>query len=125
MGLFVTISVLVLLFSLEAIAWGEHGHRTVAYLARMYFTEEAETLYNELIEPSETFDISDGAVWADNRSVQSRMPFSKPWHYIDAKDNPPKTCKINYNSDCHADKGCIVAAIANLVRFYNTWSLVF
>lgn len=97
-------------------AWGEIGHRTVAYLARMYFTEDAEALFQELVKPTDTFDISDGAVWPDNRRVQGKRPWSKPWHYIDAKDEPPKKCRVNYNSDCNEEKGCVVSAIANLVR---------
>lgn len=116
MELFVKILGLLLLLSLHATAWGEHGHRTVGYLARMYFTEEAENLYNELVEPTSIFDISDGAVWPDSNSVRSKMPYSRPWHYIDAKDNPPMTCKINFTADCDPEKSCIVAAIVNQVR---------
>jgi S1/P1 Nuclease len=116
MELFVKILSLFLLLSLQATAWGEHGHRTVGYLARMYFTEAGENLYNELVKPNSTFDVSDGAVWPDRHSVRSKMPFSRPWHYIDAKDTPPTTCKINFEADCDSHKSCIVAAIANLVR---------
>jgi hypothetical protein len=113
--IFVQTALLVLSLSIESVAWGEHGHRTVAYLARLYFTPAGEALFNELVAPTETFDISDAAVWADSHNVQSRMPWSKPWHYIDAKDNPPKNCTINYSSDCDPDKHCIIAAIANMV----------
>src|SRR5947199_1829773 len=113
MSPFTPVFILVLMLSAQAIAWGEHGHRTVAYLARMYFTAEAEALFNELVEPTETFDISDGAVWADSFKVKARMPWSRPLHYIDAKDNPPKECKVNYTRDCDPDDKCIVAGIAN------------
>lgn len=106
---------LVLSLSIESTAWGEHGHRTVGYLARLYFTPEGEALFNELVAPNEIFDISDGAVWADNHNVQTKMPYSKPWHYIDAKDNPPEKCIINYSRDCHPDKHCIISAIVNMV----------
>jgi len=107
---------LVLSLSLESLAWGEHGHRTVGYLARLHFTKEAEALFNELVEPTASFDISDGAVWADSRSVQAKMPWSKPWHYIDAQDEPPKNCTINYNRDCDLQRHCVVSAIVNMVR---------
>ena len=89
----------------------------------MYFTDEGEALFNELVEPTDTFDISDGAVWADNFSVQNKMPFSKPWHYIDAKDDPPTTCKVKYNRDCDADKRCIVSAIVNMVGHLSVHSV--
>lgn len=115
MEILTNVFLLFLFFSSQAAAWGEHGHRTVAYLARMYFSDAAENLYNELMQPTDTFDISDGAEWPDQRSTQGKMPWSKPWHYIDAKDNPPKTCKINYNVDCDPDKECVIAAIKNMV----------
>ncbi|KAH0848690.1 hypothetical protein FOPE_02598 [Fonsecaea pedrosoi] len=107
---------ILLCLASKAFSWGELGHRTVGYLAQMYFTPEAENLFDELVHPTESFDISDGAVWADDWATQTRMPWSKPWHYIDAKDNPPKKCKVNFNADCDPDKKCIVTAIANMVR---------
>ena len=116
MGSLLPASLLVLLLGTQALAWGEHGHRTVGYLARMYFTDTGEALFNELVKPTDAFDISDGAVWADSFNVQNKMPFSKPWHYIDAKDNPPEECKVKYNRDCNEDKSCIVSAIVNMVR---------
>ncbi|OAL37675.1 hypothetical protein AYO20_03182 [Fonsecaea nubica] len=106
---------ILLCLASKAFSWGELGHRTVGYLAQMYFTSEAENLFDELVHPTESFDISDGAVWADDWATQTRMPWSKPWHYIDAKDNPPKKCKVNFNADCDPDKKCIVTAIANMV----------
>ncbi|KIW87963.1 uncharacterized protein Z519_11548 [Cladophialophora bantiana CBS 173.52] len=103
----------------RVLSWGELGHRTVGYLAQMYFSSEAESLFDELVRPTESFDISDGAVWADDRKVQGRMAWSKAWHFIDAKDNPPRKCKVNFNADCDPDKKCIIAAIANLTTQVN------
>jgi hypothetical protein len=99
----------------QVTAWGELGHRTVGYLAQLYFTPEATELFNDLILPTETFDISDGAIWADSFAVQHKYPYSKFWHYIDAKDDPPNTCQVNFDDDCDTDKHCIVTAIANQV----------
>lgn len=115
MALGAKISLIIFLCISRALAWGEHGHRTVGYLAQLYFTTDAENLVDELIKPTETFDISDGAVWPDSFNVQSKYPWSKPLHYIDAKDDPPKTCKVNFNADCDPDERCIVAAITNFV----------
>src|ERR1700742_3334946 len=106
MGSIAKLPLLILLLTPQVLAWGEHGHRTVGYLAQLFFTPEAESLFNELIKPTDMFDISDGAVWADNRTVQSRYPWSKPLHFIDAKDNPPENCKVNFNEDCDPDKSC-------------------
>ncbi|KIX08665.1 uncharacterized protein Z518_03322 [Rhinocladiella mackenziei CBS 650.93] len=80
----------------------------------MYFTDAAENLFHELVEPTEKFDISDGAVWADSNSVRFKWPWSRAWHFIDAKDDPPEVCNIHYSSDCDPDKECIIAAIKNM-----------
>src|ERR1700742_3340730 len=104
---FAALPLIVLLLASRVLAWGEIGHRTVGYLAGMYFSSEADNLFNELVQPSKTFDISDGAVWADSFKVQSRMPWSKPWHYIDAQDDPPHKCKVNFNGDCDPKKRCV------------------
>lgn len=108
---------LLIALTSHVLDWGELGHRTVGYLAQMYFTAEAEHLFSDLIIPTEAFDISDGAVWADNFSVQSRYPWSKPLHFIDANDEPPTTCGVNIDADCDWYKRCIVAAISNFVRY--------
>jgi hypothetical protein len=38
------------------------------------------------------------------------------FHYIDAEDDPPTSCNIDYERDCHASEGCIVSAIANYTQ---------
>lgn len=38
--------------------------------------------------------------------------FSAPFHFIDAEDNPPSSCSVDYNRDC-GPSGCSVSAIAN------------
>lgn len=38
--------------------------------------------------------------------------YSAPYHFIDAEDNPPSSCSVDYNRDCGA-AGCSVSAIAN------------
>jgi hypothetical protein len=116
-----TLTLFLPLFS-HVLAWGEIGHRTVGYLAQLHFTTDGEKLFDELVKPNDKFDISDGAVWADSFNVQSRMPFSKPWHYIDAKDDPPNKCQIRFNADCPEDKNCVVGAITNLVSHAHIWT---
>ena len=37
--------------------------------------------------------------------------YTRTWHYIDANDDPPRTCGINMTRDCASD--CVVSAIAN------------
>ena len=46
----------------SVLAWGNIGHRTVAYLAEMYLSPGATTYVSALLGDA---DISDAAVWAD------------------------------------------------------------
>ena len=64
----------------QAAAWGGLGHRTVGYLAQHFFTEEASQLIQDILKPSNTFDISDAAVWPD--TIRQRQPFTEGWHFI-------------------------------------------
>ncbi|KAI6910041.1 hypothetical protein KC318_g1364 [Hortaea werneckii] len=94
-----------------AACWGSLGHRTVGYLAQHYFTDAAAQLFEGLINPSEHFDVSDAAVWADR--IRWRRHYTGGWHFIDANDSPPETCNVNFSRDCEEDRGCVVSALAN------------
>jgi hypothetical protein len=61
-------------------SWGDVGHRTVAYLAERFFTEQGAQLANDLLTNNQGFDISDASVWAD--TVKRKRPYTRPWHYI-------------------------------------------
>lgn len=63
-----------------AACWGSLGHRTVGYLAQHYFTDAAAQLFEGLIDPSEHFDVSDAAVWADR--IRWRRHYTGGWHFI-------------------------------------------
>ncbi|KAJ4549383.1 hypothetical protein HRR78_004841 [Exophiala dermatitidis] len=117
---------IILLFSLVflpsiASAWGSLGHRTVAYLASMYFSTPATIMANHLLNGQ---DISEAALFPD------KFAWSAAWHYIDARDDPPRYCGINMTRDCggggdddllnryhvqseQESQGCVVTAIAN------------
>ena len=95
-----------------AACWGTLGHRTVAYLAQRYFSSGTEIYVNNLLENQ---DISDAAIWAD---IIRRTPIgagTAGWHYIDAQDDPPRTCAVKYSRDCLPREGCVVSAITNMV----------
>jgi hypothetical protein len=38
------------------------------------------------------------------------------FHFIDSEDDPPNSCNVDYERDCHATEGCIVSAIANYTQ---------
>lgn len=52
------------------------------------------------------------ASWADSYRATSAGKWSSSFHYIDAEDNPPSDCNVDYDRDC-GDTGCSVSAIAN------------
>jgi hypothetical protein len=54
------------------------------------------------------------AVQADTYKYTSAGLYSKPYHFIDAQDDPPSSCNVDYNRDCGSG-GCVVAAIQNYV----------
>lgn len=113
-------------------AWGSLGHRTVAYLASLYFTPRSTTFTNHLLNGQ---DISEAALFPDKVRHMPAFAYTAAWHYIDAQDDPPRQCGINVTRDClAADGGCVVSAIANhtarvadlsLPRFYRGQSLRF
>jgi len=76
-------NVLLFLAAIQgAHCWGDLGHRTVAYLAANYLTDDASQFVNTLLANNQGYDISDGALWAD--SIKRRHGYTETavWHYI-------------------------------------------
>jgi S1/P1 Nuclease len=61
----------------QALCWGNLGHRTVAYLAQKYVTQDNAAFFDKVLDGE---DWSDCAVWADE--VKRQRPYSAEWHYI-------------------------------------------
>lgn len=36
--------------------------------------------------------------------------------WVDAQDDPPRSCGVNFRRDCIPKEGCVVSAITNMVR---------
>ncbi|KAK6347590.1 hypothetical protein TWF718_005428 [Orbilia javanica] len=92
-------------------AWGFYGHKTVALLASRYLLPETSTFVQTFLYRGQT--IMDAAVWADRYAHIPLGRYSKTWHYIDAKDDPPRSCGVMYSRDC-GGSGCIVSALVNM-----------
>ncbi|RPB01723.1 phospholipase C/P1 nuclease [Choiromyces venosus 120613-1] len=92
-------------------AWGMLGHRTVALLSTRYLLPETAKWIRELLGKE---SIVAASIWPDSYSHTKDGRYSAPWHWIDAKDNPPHTCEIRYSRDCKTDHGCIVSALVNM-----------
>ncbi|RMZ77526.1 hypothetical protein DV737_g4314, partial [Chaetothyriales sp. CBS 132003] len=112
-------------------AWGSLGHRTVAYLATLYSSSSNTThMVNSLLLGQ---DISEAALFADKVAHMPSFAYSRPWHYIDAADDPPRSCGINITRDCpsasaslplsSSSTGCIVSALSNQTRRVQDTSL--
>lgn len=55
------------------------------------------------------------ASWADQYRTTAAGKWSAPLHFIDAEDNPPSSCNVDYQRDC-GPKGCSISAIANYTQ---------
>jgi hypothetical protein len=108
-----------ILLSLAAIpcaqAWGVLGHATVAYIAQNYLSTSTTTWAQGVLGDTSTSYLASIASWADDYRETTAGAFSAPFHFIDAEDNPPTTCDVDYDRDC-GTAGCSVSAIANYTQ---------
>lgn len=94
-------------------AWGGVGHQLTGALATKMLTADAQKNLESFLLSDET--LGDLANWADQVKNTDEYSYTKEMHYIDAKDNPPSECNIDYERDC-PDGNCVVGGIA---RFSN------
>ena len=95
-----------------ALAWGEEGHETIAYIAQNLMSSETKTKTQTIMADISSSWLASIAGWADDYRYTSAGAWSEPLHFIDANDNPPSKCDVEYSRDC-GDKGCVVSAITN------------
>lgn len=63
----------------------------------------------------------DLANWADDVKYTKEYAYTRPWHYVDARDDEPAACALHYPADCDGKKGCIVSAVSHQEqRFRDT-----
>ncbi|KAJ5518745.1 S1/P1 nuclease [Penicillium expansum] len=93
-------------------AWGALGHATVAYVAQHYISSEAASWAQEILNDTSSSYLANIASWADSYRLTTAGKWSAPLHYIDAMDDPPTSCNVDYERDCGAE-GCSISAIAN------------
>ncbi|KAG8891728.1 hypothetical protein FRC00_013196, partial [Tulasnella sp. 408] len=94
------------------------GHKTVANVALQFLQPSVRDSLNAILtadghkkipNPS----IVDVATWPDEFSHSPEGKWTKEFHFIDAKDDPPFHCGVDFSRDCHGPGGCVVTAIAN------------
>ncbi|CAG8919260.1 unnamed protein product [Penicillium salamii] len=102
-------------FAHSASAWGSLGHATVAYIAQHYLSEGTASWAKEVLDDSSSSYLANIASWADQYRLTDAGKWSASLHYIDAEDDPPTTCNVDYARDC-GDSGCSISAIANYTQ---------
>jgi len=96
----------------RALAWGAMGHETVAYVASNFVSSATRSYFQGLLGDTSADYLAGVASWADSYRYTTAGSFSAPFHYIDANDNPPSSCGVDFTRDCGAS-GCIVSALQN------------
>lgn len=103
-------AICLVLAPVPCIAWGNLAHRTIALLAQKHFTVEASKYTKDLLG-NESIDVA--AIWADEYKTLPEGRSTGSWHFVDARDDPPATCNVEYHRDCQPNRTCIIEAIQN------------
>ncbi|KAK7420687.1 hypothetical protein QQX98_002682 [Neonectria punicea] len=98
-----------------AAAWGSLGHITTAYLASRFVANTTEAFFQELLGSQEPDYLALIAPWADSIRYTDWGRYTKNFHFIDAHDDPPTDCSVDYERDCK-DGGCVISALANYTK---------
>lgn len=93
-------------------AWGSLGHETIAWIAQSYVDSTTKSTVQSILASTQPDYMANVSTWADTYRYTSGGRWSAPLHYIDANDNPPDTCSVDYDRDC-GEEGCSVSAIVN------------
>ncbi|CAM1509800.1 Fc.00g001350.m01.CDS01 [Cosmosporella sp. VM-42] len=96
-------------------SWGVLGHATVAYIAQHFLHDEVASWAQTVLNDTSSSYLANVASWADTYRTTSAGKWSAPLHFIDAEDNPPAACNVDYDRDC-GSAGCVVSAIANYTQ---------
>ncbi len=88
------------------------GHITVAYVASNFVKQETAAYFQELLRNDTEHYLAGVATWADSIRYTKWGRFTKNFHFIDAKDDPPSYCGVDFERDCKED-GCVVSSIQN------------
>ncbi|KAG8912534.1 hypothetical protein FRC01_005058 [Tulasnella sp. 417] len=102
----------------SAHAWGQLGHKTVANVALQFLQPGVRDTLNAILAEDGHKNLSvpsivNVATWADGYSHSAEGEWTKNFHFIGAKDNPPFQCDVDMSRDCQGQGGCVVTAIAN------------
>ncbi|TWU74422.1 hypothetical protein ED733_003894 [Metarhizium rileyi] len=97
------------------VAWGSLGHITTAYLAGHFVANTTEAFFKDLLRSQDDDYMAKVASWADSIRYTKWGRFTKNFHFIDAHDDPPTSCNVDFKRDCKED-GCVISALANYTQ---------
>jgi hypothetical protein len=95
-----------------ALAWGSLGHITTAYIASHFVANTTQAHFQELLRNEDSDYLAKVATWADSIRYSKWGRFTSTFHFIDAHDNPPHDCNVDFERDCK-ETGCVINALAN------------
>ncbi|EPE35214.1 Phospholipase C/P1 nuclease [Glarea lozoyensis ATCC 20868] len=111
-----SISLLILASAVQkAACWGALGHYTVGYIASNFVTNATQAKFQAILGDTSADYLASVAAYADSYRSTAAGTFTAPFHYIDALDNPPESCGVDFERDCTA-AGCVVSAISNYTQ---------
>lgn len=93
-------------------AWGGLGHETVGFIAQNLVKNHTQAWAQQILGDTSASYLANVSTWADSFRYTDEGSFSSGFHYIDAEDDPPSSCNVDYDRDC-GEEGCVVSAIAN------------
>lgn len=96
----------------ETLAWGGFGHITVAYIASNFVRDGTAAYFKDLLANDTSDYLAGVATWADSIRYTKWGHYTGVFHFIDAKDDPPRNCSVDMERDCK-EQGCVVTAIQN------------
>lgn len=88
------------------------GHITTAYLASQFVANSTRHHFKDLLRNDDSDYLAGVATWADSIRYMKWARFTSTFHFIDAHDDPPRSCNVDFKRDCK-ETGCVVSALAN------------
>lgn len=88
------------------------GHIATAYVASRFVSNSTEAYFKQLLRNDGDDYLGSVASWADSIRYTKWGRFTKTFHFIDAHDDPPRSCNVDFKRDCK-ETGCVINALAN------------
>ncbi|KAH9254678.1 hypothetical protein BASA81_007227 [Batrachochytrium salamandrivorans] len=94
-------------------AW---AHEVIGMIATSFLSSRGLRLVRQLIPGNTLAGVS---LWADGVKMAKQYSFTRDFHYIKTKDNPPRKCSFDDKRDCKDGK-CLVGAIARYTSVFKS-----